>query len=116
MERILFLAAFPLLFSGCAESRMVPLVPCELVWEGDPIIRDAPKLADSDSYIYQMMAVLVCYGEDFEYKGGRLLISRKLAMDKELLANYDKKAGWISERLRVTDDPLVATTQPTKGP
>ena len=114
MARIVILGMAALLLAGCAHEQMVPYVPYEFAKErGEMVIRPVPGLATSDMHIYKMMAVLVCYGDDFEYKNGRLLIPKELASDTELLANYYNKADWISGDLITRGECLTLPTQPT---
>lgn len=110
------LVAAAVLVAGCASEQMVPFVPCQFHWDNDgPLLRDVPELAKSESYIYKMMAVLLSYGNDFEYRGGKLYIRHELATDRELLANYDNKTEWIRQELMNDGGPSSAPTEPSRS-
>jgi hypothetical protein len=74
------------------QTDLVPYVPVvRRVDRGDHLLVDAPELL-TDAHVKAIAAVLTRYGERYEAHGPALRIERKLAEDRDLLANYTEKA------------------------
>ena len=87
--------------SGC--SRYEEYVP--VVFKDSGGIVEQPNLR-SPAFDLALLRVLDRYHEGYKWDGGKLLIRRSLAADRDLLANYTEKAV----------DEMHAATRPGGGP
>ena len=74
------------------QTDLVPYTPVvRQVDRGDHVLVDAPGLL-TEAHVKAMTNVLARYGERYDTHGATLRIERKLAEDRDLLANYTEKA------------------------
>jgi len=95
--KILLLLFFAFLLKGCAD-RYVPFQRVDY----DPRLGDFLIFSDfSDHYKYNVIYVLIFFGEEYCVKNDKLYITGKLWKDKDLLWNICNKAtdDWIDKRI-----------------